>query len=244
MAVFQSFLSALGACEYTADASQAFSDACGEMGFDAFAYLGFPSATMDCSPSRVVTTYPISWRQHYFDQGYDRLDPVVRMAQVADLPFSWGVGGADVPIVGAREHQMFQEAADVGIRFGLTVPIRDRVGRLCTVSVCSARENWYAELGPEGFNTLHLMAIYFHAHLARLESRASVRPQALSPREQACLIWASRGKSADETGALLGISKRTVHFHLGNAKCKLGAATIAEAVAMATSDKVIVCMDG
>ncbi|RXN84628.1 hypothetical protein C7R54_25025 [Achromobacter aloeverae] len=59
--------------------------------------------------------------------------------------------------------------------------------------------------------------------------------RALSPREHACLHWAALGKSSREIGLVLGISERTVNFHLQNACRKLVARNRRAAVAAALS---------
>ena len=43
----------------------------------------------------------------------------------------------------------------------------------------------------------------------------------LSGRELQCLEWVSLGKTSWETAAILGLSERTVNFHLRNACRKL-----------------------
>lgn len=43
----------------------------------------------------------------------------------------------------------------------------------------------------------------------------------LSPRERECLSLAFEGKTARETGKLLGCSDRTINFHISNAMAKL-----------------------
>lgn len=43
----------------------------------------------------------------------------------------------------------------------------------------------------------------------------------LSGREIQCLDWVSRGKTSWETATILGLSERTVNFHLLNACRKL-----------------------
>jgi DNA-binding CsgD family transcriptional regulator len=53
----------------------------------------------------------------------------------------------------------------------------------------------------------------------------------LSPRERECIGWAAEGKSCWEIGQILNISRRTVAFHLDNAKGKLGVRTNIQAVA-------------
>lgn len=52
----------------------------------------------------------------------------------------------------------------------------------------------------------------------------------LSAREREVLLWAAQGKTAWETSAILGISPKTVEFHLGNCGKKLGTATKAQTI--------------
>jgi len=55
----------------------------------------------------------------------------------------------------------------------------------------------------------------------------------LSDRERECLLWVSMGKTAWETASILGLSQRTVEYHLKNAIHKLGAANKVHACALA-----------
>lgn len=55
----------------------------------------------------------------------------------------------------------------------------------------------------------------------------------LSNRETACLHWSSLGKTSWETGLILGVTERTVNFHIGNACRKLGVHSRRAAVAIA-----------
>lgn len=52
----------------------------------------------------------------------------------------------------------------------------------------------------------------------------------LTAREREVLLWAAQGKTAWETSAILGISPKTVEFHLANCGRKLGAATKAQTI--------------
>lgn len=56
---------------------------------------------------------------------------------------------------------------------------------------------------------------------------------ALSPRQVECLAWAEQGKSARDTGVILGISQRTVEKHLEQAYEQLGVRTRIQAVVRA-----------
>ena len=44
----------------------------------------------------------------------------------------------------------------------------------------------------------------------------------LSPRERSCLQWVAEGKTSWETARILGLTERTVNFHIHNACRKLG----------------------
>ena len=61
----------------------------------------------------------------------------------------------------------------------------------------------------------------------------------LAKREVEALTWAARGKTSAEIGQILGLSKRTVDFHIDNARGKLGVATRTQAVAKATTEQLI-----
>ena len=59
------------------------------------------------------------------------------------------------------------------------------------------------------------------------------RPPSLTRREIECLGWCAEGKSYWETAVILGISERTVSFHMEAVRSKLKATSNAHAVAMA-----------
>ena len=73
----------------------------------------------------------------------------------------------------------------------------------------------------------------FPLHIVEMPLLAAVRPPPLTRRELECLGWCANGKSYWETAVILGISARTVSFHMEAARGKLEAATNAHAVAMA-----------
>jgi DNA-binding CsgD family transcriptional regulator len=52
----------------------------------------------------------------------------------------------------------------------------------------------------------------------------------LSTQEHRCLVWVSKGKSMEEVGQIVGITRRTVEFHITNARQKLSAGNTTHAV--------------
>ncbi len=78
-----------------------------------------------------------------------------------------------------------------------------------------------------------------HLHLAisgvrqgEAESEADA-PVVLSGREREVMAWLQEGKSSWDTSVILGISERTVYFHVGNIMRKLGAKNRPQALAIA-----------
>ena len=61
----------------------------------------------------------------------------------------------------------------------------------------------------------------------------------LNDREVEALTWVARGKTSAEIAQILGLSKRTIDFHIDNARSKLGAATRTEAVIKAADGGLI-----
>jgi len=61
----------------------------------------------------------------------------------------------------------------------------------------------------------------------------------LNDREVEVLTWVARGKTSAEIAKILDLTKRTIDFHIDNARTKLGAATRTEAVIKAASGRLI-----
>ena len=61
----------------------------------------------------------------------------------------------------------------------------------------------------------------------------------LNDREVEALTWVARGKTSAEIAQILGLTKRTVDFHIDNARTKLGAATRTQAVIKAATGRLI-----
>jgi DNA-binding CsgD family transcriptional regulator len=65
------------------------------------------------------------------------------------------------------------------------------------------------------------------------------RAVALTAQEIECLRWCKEGKTNWEIGEILGISQKTVEFHVGNTMKKLGAGNRITAVIMGIRNGLI-----
>jgi len=90
---------------------------------------------------------------------------------------------------------------------------------------------------PIDFDRLGLIIQARTTGVARARVPASV--STLNDREVNVLTWVARGKTSAEIARDLQLSKRTVDFHMDNAKLKLRASTRAEAVLKAVAGGLI-----
>lgn len=183
--------------------------------------------------------YPSDWVAHYFDNDYLHLDPVIEHCHARTTPFVWPASEARPANADPRAlavWRMFQEATEFGLRSGVTVPVHG-LGCAWGLFSFSAAAPFNRHELYERVPQLHLLTSYIHEaghRFARGESLPAT-PH-LTTRELECLHWAASGKTSWEIGRLLGVSERTVVFHLQNAARKFGVTarqqTIARAIAL------------
>jgi DNA-binding CsgD family transcriptional regulator len=130
------------------------------------------------------------------------------------------------------------EATEGGQLLVFALPRRVGETALFGVSAQTAASEWEdhkALLAHE----LRTLASYFHGHILRINGNDSQREILMSARELDCLKWTAAGKTAWEASIILGISERTVRFHLNAAREKLNCATTTQAVAKAVANHLI-----
>ncbi len=88
-----------------------------------------------------------------------------------------------------------------------------------------------------------MLQVLSHAAFARYRTLKHAKrpftPHALTVREIQCLRAAASGRNDAQIGGELGISSRTVRFHMDGAKGKLKANTRVQAIAKALQEKII-----
>lgn len=128
-----------------------------------------------------------------------------------------------------------------GVHGGVLIPLHGPRGDLAYLTLhTSAGARAFDEALRESHQCAHLMTLYFHSHAQGL---ISVRPEIdasppaapLTPRELEVLEWTAAGKTAWEIAKILGLSERTVNFHVQNAMRKLDATSKTEAAARAVA---------
>lgn len=201
------------------------------LGFRWFAYFGRRS-----DAPNLISSYPKSWTDHYFDEQYDEIDPVLQKPQTPCRVFLWD-GRAARSAKSARERRLFDDALSFKIRTGLTVRIPGGNGQSAAFTLAVDDRS----LGLDRFvetsqDLLQMIGLTYHAHVSARMGRASLNDQtgtALTQRERQCLAWISQGKTMQDIASLLDVTPRGVKFHLDNARRNLAALSLPHAVALA-----------
>jgi LuxR family transcriptional activator of conjugal transfer of Ti plasmids len=229
--VLQEFIDAIHTADNASDFERVAARVTQRFGFRWFAYLRIT----DNAPA-LISSYPKSWTSRYFASRYQQLDPVVRRARLEHDLFSWS-GAASKPVGTREQRRFFDEATTLGIKYGITVPIRGGFGRIAAFTLATDEPDALSKnLIIESKDVVQLVGLYFHTHATTKLDTGSISPsvgEVLTQRERQCLMWTSRGKTVIDIGVLVEIAPRTVVFHLENARRKLGAASIAQCIAEA-----------
>jgi DNA-binding response OmpR family regulator len=179
------------------------------------------------------------------DRGYDvnvAHDGQVGLQRLRDSPPDLVLADVNMPIMSGfevLEQLTANESPLARIPFVFLTALADRDNEL---------KGW--RLGADDYVTkpvdFDVLAALIGARLARagmgtarMEAPAKTAT-ALGKREVETLTWAARGKTSAEIAQILGLSKRTVDFHIENARGKLGVATRMQAVVKAATEQLIV----
>lgn len=203
------------------------------LGFDKFFYLAAVSQPeLVASLGRktiALGTYPEAWIERYQQQDYYLIDPTALHIKRQRYPIAWCSDMFRTP----EAAQMYAEARQHGVSAGGTCPIIDG---FTDAGLGFARDQDVDEGYPDALRALphaFLLGAYFHTTLMRLLHINVTGTEALTPREEKCVLQAALGMRDTEIGNELGISTRTVLFHLTNARRKLAADNRAQLIAKA-----------
>jgi DNA-binding CsgD family transcriptional regulator len=211
--------------------------------FDVASYRKAALCALSGTETEVVLTeyvnhsYGAQWAELYARQNFQRVDPVLVHASSTEGVFQWDEASSPASLEGSAA---FLEAAEAfgivgGISFscaGIAPPIsavQPTFRSVLSLSGIPAGElertrRVLTAIGP------HLHESYHRVLKLHPERGNSVE---LSAREREVLCWAQQGKTYWEIGTILGISQRTVKFHVARIKSKLDVVSTAHAIAKA-----------
>ncbi|WCM29725.1 LuxR family transcriptional regulator [Sphingomonas sp. QA11] len=179
------------------------------------------------TPVRFLTT---SDRKEDQEEDWLARDPNVERVRTAFAPFAWSTRARENPT--ELQRMWLERERACGVAAGVAVPVQDSADGPAYLSLFGYDESAVQCLIAEHAPELAFLAAQFHALAKQLVKVESWAPE-LSVREIECLRLAAHGWTIRESGDILGVSKRTVEYHLQKAMITLGAETKIRAVVIA-----------
>lgn len=235
--LLESLADELRACDSLEDRWQSVVSQFAQVGADQLNYGVFTNPELDRSaaPVQFLSTMSSDWLDYYSSERLDQHELHAAVARAGLLrPYQWGASGLDL-LTGSARCASQELTAEAGLRSGLHIPLVDPLdpelpaGSFTIGSSLSEAEFFAAIAGREG--ELIAAAQLFHM-FGLAEMRGRELPGApLTVRERDCLALVAEGMRIDQLAERLGLSRPTIEMHLRNARKKLGATTLASAVA-------------
>jgi DNA-binding CsgD family transcriptional regulator len=224
---------ALLACTTPEELRRAVGESVKKLGFESWVYAANPVGQHTFP--YVLSGYPAAWLARYVEKGYLSVDPVIAHCREHVTPLVWSADGP----AGERKRRcpaFFHDNAEIDFKVGVSTPVHGLGCQWGLLSVAGSHDR----VDRDQIAGVQLLATFTH----EVGHRFATTPQTganvhLTARELECLRWAAEGKTGWEIGRLLGISERTVVFHVENAAHKLGVFGRRQAVARAIALQLI-----
>lgn len=190
------------------------------------------SGKFDGFTNVVNVSYPDEWIKLYWQNGYFEVDPVLQTALNKIGTQHWGTTYREA--TSPKQQEFMLAAKEFGLGDGITTGSADPACRVATFcSFASADSVDAARYVP--------LVEYFghYVHLALLRT-APAKPQSmdrcvkqLTLRELTILNWVKNGKTNWEIAQIMGVTERTIRFHVESIFSKLDVTSRSQAVAIA-----------
>lgn len=194
----------------------------------------------DGSPPTIITNLPGEWLSEYEENALYRIDPVLDISKNTALPFSWLTTELN-----NQNQQLSINALKYKITKGYTFIAISHGAEIGILTLCLDNK----KVGLSSIIKKNEAAIQFclikhheqHRQLYshRLSTKADAQLKNLSCREKEVLRWIAIGKTYSEAAIILGITERTIKFHVANIKQILDVHSSRQLASIATKHGLI-----
>jgi DNA-binding CsgD family transcriptional regulator len=179
--------------------------------------------------SVINVSYSNDWLYTYGKRGYASVDPVLQSLLSSFKTQVWKqtYDKSSSP----KQREFIEEARSVGLTNGITTGMLERERGFATFfSFAGGDAN-----GTQRFTGLleYLLPSVHRVLIANTHTPLLNRVKGLSPREMTVLLWMKEGKTNWEIAQIVGVTERTVRFHVEGIFMKLDASSRTQAVALA-----------
>jgi DNA-binding CsgD family transcriptional regulator len=201
-----------------------------------FANLDPQSGAVTGFSRHILINYPAEFVNEYLEEGFAHVDAAWDLLVKDGRPVIWHEMRERYK---SKEQQhMYARADAYGLRDGFTFGARLAHSNCSSVfaGICDRNEliRYKRHMAVIDYLTPHL-----HATLARIQFGLLKETPLLTDREREVINWAKYGKTDSEISLQMGVSARTVKFHVENVMRKLEASNRVQATAIALSQGLI-----
>lgn len=210
-----------------------------DLGFQRHAYVAF----VPKSEPTIIDNYPDAYHEHFIENDYVYIDPVLMGTKRSLLPFKWSKESrifCDTLPLSPQQRKILEEGSAFGINRGIAIPIhlvRGSFGVFVANSDVPERE--LDMLWHEKALELQLYALHIHEAYQEIAFAGIQNDFNLSPRERECLQLLAVGKDLWDVSEVLSLSMETVRNYLRSARKKLKVTNTMHAVVKAMHHGVI-----
>ena len=169
-----------------------------------------------------LRNYPKDWMDHYFEQGYDQLDPVISYCYERMGTFSWEEMEQRMSMT-RDQKKCLNLGVEAGLNNGICTPLWGP-HRFAGVGMASSEKK---DTFDGRYDLITAYCNHFYLAFQRLHDKNKAFEEEvtniyLTPREKEVLLWVHKGKSDTDISDILTLSSHSVNFHLRNIFKKLG----------------------
>ena len=191
-----------------------------------------PNGTFAGFSNVVNASYPDEWLYMYWKNGFAEVDPVFKSALQSPSTQHW----RDIyqNMSSEKEQEFIATARGFGLCDGITTGSVDQACGLATFCSFASEE---ALDGKRLVPIVEYLGYHIHMALLRATPKSALQTdrciKELSSREVTILNWMKNGKTNWEIGKILGVTERTIRFHIESIFSKLEVTSRSQAVATA-----------
>lgn len=190
-----------------------------KLGFDYCAY-GMRLPLSIAEPKTIMlNNYPEAWQKRYVKQQYVRVDPTVQHCMLSLQPLVWSSQSANTQ----SQKDFWEEARSYGLNVGWAQSSRDFIGTRGMLTLARSADQLSEKEQKAQYTNMFWLSQTVHSSIAKIvnETEFAQFNLYLTNREKEVLRWTAEGKTSAEIAQILGVTERTVNFHLGNSMQKL-----------------------
>ncbi|MCO6523398.1 MAG: LuxR family transcriptional regulator [Candidatus Schmidhempelia sp.] len=207
-------------------------------GIEQFAY--YVENRRNSTQPVIFSNYPKNWLSLYREKHLHSHDPVIRYAYNSVRPFSWSDAINEAT---NQELSFLNQASTFFHHNGYTFTLNDAKGNIALLSVSNPSGKKRFNRLVERYKSILQMSLIelHHDYLLNYSKRPrnTNKSRRITEREKEILRWSCKGKTYAEISLIIGVTERTIKFHMSNVVKKLNVTNTKEAIFTANKLNII-----